>query len=122
LHSVVWETRIRGTKPKQRRQAIWTALHITYQSLRGSPLYRGLLDNSIVMQRLKNEQCDRLWDMCADILRESWSAWVNANKKDRQLDPNNFFKAERRTTQLTDRLIRKYARRSALAARELTAT
>jgi hypothetical protein len=40
VHSVIWETRIRGTKPKQRRQAIWATLNITHRGLRESSLYR----------------------------------------------------------------------------------
>lgn len=122
LTNVVLDTRIRGTRPRQRRQAMWTALHIVYQGIRRSPSYRPLLDNPIATRRLQSEECDRLWDVCAGILKECWSAWAKANKKDRQLDPNNFFKAEGRTRQLTQRLIKKYERRSTLAARDLGAT
>lgn len=116
---VVQDTRIRGTKPRQRRQAMWTVLHIAYHGMRQSPSYRSLLDNPTAARRLQNERCDRLWKACAGILKECWGAWAKANRKDRQLDPNNFFKAEGRTKQVSQRLIRKYEHRLMLASRDL---
>ncbi len=118
---VIRDTRIRGTKPKQRRQALWTILHVAFQCVRRSPEYRQLLDNPAPARHLQSysNESNRLWYACVDMLRNSWNAWAAANRKDRQLDPNNFFKADRRTQELSHRLITKYERRGTLAVRDL---
>ncbi len=123
IWSVIYETRIRGTQPRQRRQALWLTLHIVYQCIRRSPSYRALVDSPSVIRNLENYMpgSDRLWDISAGIVRDSWGAWKIANKNDRQLDPNNFFKTEGRARLLSTRLITKYERRAIVAARDLTA-
>lgn len=121
--SVIAETRIRGTKPRQRRQALWIALHITYQCMRRSGSYRTLLKSAVLTRQLEGHtpETQRLRDLCDQIFRDCWRAWAAANKKDRQLDPNNFFKTEGRAKQLALRLISKYERKASRAARDLIA-
>jgi hypothetical protein len=120
---VVWETRIRGTRPKQRRQALWTLLHVVFQCIRQTPTYGQLLSNPVMDRRLRGwtRETDKLWDLCDGALRDCWKAWATANRRDRQLDPNNFFKAEGRTKQLATRLVAKYQRRANGAVRAVLA-
>jgi hypothetical protein len=118
---VIWDTRIRTTKPKQRRQALWIVLHIAYQCIRRSALHRQLLSDPGVSRYLRDytEESNRLWDLLVGVLRDCWSAWAIANRRERQLDPNNFFKAEGRTQKLTAKLEAKYERRATPAVRDL---
>jgi AIPR protein len=121
VRGVILDTRIRATKPRQRRQALWLILHVAYQCIRRSPSYRALTNNPATTRHLQGytDESDRLWDVCAGVLRDCWSAWEAANRKDPQLDPNNFFKTEGRTQELSRRLIVRHERRGARAARDL---
>jgi hypothetical protein len=96
-------------------------LHIAYQCIRRSALHRQLLSDPGVSRYLRDytEESDRLWDLLVGVLRDCWSAWATANRRERQLDPNNFFKAEGRTQKLTAKLIPKYERRATPAVRDL---
>ena len=120
---VIWDTRIRGTKPKQRRQALWALLHIVYQCVRRSPLHRQLLTDPAAARSLRGgtEATSRLRELLSGALRDWWNAWAKANRKERQLDPNNFFKTEGRAQELTARLIEKYEHRGKRAVQDLLA-
>jgi hypothetical protein len=118
--NVVWKTRIRGTKPRQRRQAQWAVLHIVDACLRTAPAYSALLNNPQATTNLRgNERGHRLWSLCESVLKDAWNAWVVANRRDRQLDPNNFFKAEKTVGALVRRLDRKYRGRARVTVAEL---
>jgi hypothetical protein len=118
---VIWETKIRGTKPKQRRQAGWAVLSIIHECFRRSPAYAEVVASPAATSNLWgwSDQTTGLWELAEAVLKDAWAAWVLANRKDRQLDPNNFFKADKHIKVFLAKCVRKYAQRADKAAKQL---